>query len=705
MWINLSTLVDTREERNCNIRTSWGYIVRLPSFNFEGTVNMNTQNSRTVVRLLIILSFALCFGRAGAQWTKVSSIDHPNITRFGVFAYKQGVFWAGNASLYRSTNGCQSWTLMSQQFSNTIMGLDFYDSQNGILGDLDGTVYTTHDGGAIWKAVENVGSNLVSVRFGRNVNQMLACTESSPGAVYVSNDGGLTWNTNPLEDWVQDVATMIDGSLRAFSGTNPTGRLYQSKDDGANWQPLAGTTGLDAWSFAADSCDPNRLYLVNEEAAGSDFNEAYLWVSSNGGVSWQITLTRMSTELAGSIALGPHSIYCPTTVAGVLRSIDKGATWKLIGGPSCRIDSRQIVAVTDNELFVIDPRGDVWHTINSGGDSVRVGSMGSIATNVSTMFNGDTVAICRSLMRQAYVVRSGCGIRTIDSVTIVGQDSAFYSILHAPSGELSTTDSVVVLLTPSKARDYNATLVITLSDGSTVSIALQGTGLALDPMRAATSDVQTKAIGEGADVPLSLFYSIKKPTCDIVVDYDTSVLVYRGSSYANGVTHVSEVAGSSAGHLHLHLIGQFLTLDQSAALIHFDYYPLTSGCTQVTFDSLSIPGTIGCAAIEKLTSNICTTFGCGSPSVSRFMRYGELPSLTLSPNPSSASTSIVSAEDIGSVTIELIDALGSVRATLHSTMLAGIPIKINTSMLSTGAYFVRTRAEGFVKTLRLMHLK
>jgi photosystem II stability/assembly factor-like uncharacterized protein len=652
---------------------------------------------------LCILVVSLLPLSGPSQWKAISRIGPSSGS--GCLTYKQGVFWAGNNQLFRSTDQCLSWTSVGPTLDQPILGLDFFDKLNGVVGFTYGDLYVTHDGGLTWSFVYNAGSAITALRYGTSVNEILVGTEF-PGYLRITHDGGLTWKLTLLEDWVQDFDVMQDGSLRAFVSSTDTylGHLYKSTDDGTTWLPLAGTTGFDVWNYTSNRCDPDVLYLVNEQGAGAGNKSSIVWVSKDAGNSWTPTLTRATAELAGSLALGPHSIYCSTTGGGVFRSTDKGTTWKLFPGPASSIDSRQIVALTDNELFSIDRAGRVWHTTNSGGDSLHIPATAKVTTSVASLFDADTTTTCGEVKRAALLVSSGCGTRQIVSVQLRGKDSAYYALTHFPSGELIGLDSVVVVFRPDASRNYSSLLEIQLEDGTLLTVQLTGTGVKAI-MQASTADVQTPTIGEGADIPVNLSYPLSKPTSDLVVEYDTSVLIYRGTSYSSNGTRVAESLASTPGHLHLHLLDKDLTLSDAAAMLHFEFYPMTSGCTQIWFDSLSVQPSLGCAAIEKVVSNLCTAYGCGTPSIGHFLRYRELPDLKLSPNPATGMTTITTSADLGVVSVEIVNALGELRYSSNGSITSNGSFEFSTSGWPSGVYFVRIRSTYLVKTLQLLHVE
>ncbi len=411
----------------------------------------DSAGSRKLFRMVvsIIALIAMC-STSRAQWSPLGSIGLPPGNANGVLTYKSGLFWGGGGGVFVSADSCKSWTRSGPFGFYPILGIDFFDRNNGGVCDLNGDVYLTHDNGATWQK-STFAEPVASVRFGTRANTVFAGTEGSPGAIYVSNDGGLTWTRHPIDDWVQDFRNLPDGSTIAFASniTTNIGYLERSTDFGQTWARLAGRTNADSWSFAADSCDANLLYDVNEQNAGANAQQGIIWRSRDGGASWSPTLTLNTYDLAGSLAVGPHSLYAATTTTqSILRSTDQSTTWAPIGGPTSHNDTRQLVVLSDNEIYAVDNTGQVFRTLNGGGNPITfIGHPRQIdlATNIPALQRDTLITSeCDSssfLLSFTYI--GLCERAHVDSLTFAGLpiSDVHWLITHnaQPGLELDTT--------------------------------------------------------------------------------------------------------------------------------------------------------------------------------------------------------------------------------------------------------------------------
>ena len=652
--------------------------------------------------VLIALSFVTS---AECQWQKLSQIDRAYIG--GAFAYRTGTFWAGNVSLYKSTDSCKTWTKKGPFSTDPIMGIDFYDKVNGAVILQFGQVYITRDGGNTWTLSTTISQNVVTIRFGTTPLEIYIGTES-PGVIIVTHDGGSNWSEMPIPsaDWVQDYVNQSDGSTLAFTCNifRKTGTLYRTRDHGISWVPLPATTNADGWSLAADSCDLKTLYVVNEQSAGSTEDRAIVWVTTNGGSSWANSLDLNTADLAGSIALGTKAAFVPTTtVQGIMRTTDKGATWKSIGGPPSHLDCRQIVALSDNEIYAIDDLGDVFVTKNSGGDSL-IGSRGQPLTlSANALFTRDTLSPCQTVSATLQLIPPPCSRAFIGSIRVTGIDSAFYAIGHYPPAFLNVQDSIVLFFSPLQIRNYSGSLIITLTDGTTFIVTL--TGSAKDDLSLATQDVPVAVLGEETSVPISIHDRGVKRDCDLAISFDTTYMVYDGTKTLAGRLVAETVF--APGKRVLHFLAADFIADSIGAMAQFRYYPINDGFTTVGFDSLRALGIgVSCQAVElPVASKVTYATGCGSPTLSRYLRYAEFPQLTLSPNPAGNLVSLYSNRDVDGATIEVIDALGRTCQQFGSNLRITRPVAIRFNDLKQGTYFIRIRTASGLRTLRVVRLE
>jgi uncharacterized repeat protein (TIGR01451 family) len=150
--------------------------------------------------------------------------------------------------------------------------------------------------------------------------------------VYVSTDGGVTWNPTPSQPANPRIRILgidpNDGNVlyagTAFDGL--AGGLFKTSDGGVNWTQLV--TGLPAEfnpnQIVVHPLDSSRVYLGTETTNGGVYR------SENGGLDW----TKVLDDNVNAVAVDPGNtdrVYAGTwNATGFFRSLDGGTTWAAV---------------------------------------------------------------------------------------------------------------------------------------------------------------------------------------------------------------------------------------------------------------------------------------------------------------------------------------------------------------------------------------
>ena len=172
-------------------------------------------------------------------------------------SHNQDILYMGSNFLHRSMNQGQTWTAISPDLTN--------GSKEGNVAF--GTITTVSES---------------QLQFG------LLYTGSDDGLIYVSKDGGASWNkisTNlPQNLWVSRVAASTHKKERVYATLNGyrnddfTSYVYISDDYGQTWTNIAGNVPVSPVNvIAEDNINENILYLGTDNG---------LYVSLNRGKSW-----------------------------------------------------------------------------------------------------------------------------------------------------------------------------------------------------------------------------------------------------------------------------------------------------------------------------------------------------------------------------------------------------------------------------------
>ncbi|MDP4230152.1 MAG: T9SS type A sorting domain-containing protein [Bacteroidota bacterium] len=314
-----------------------------------------------------------------SQWTliapnRVLPLASPT-AEWGAIDYKDGILWVGWQDLWFSPDSGKTWQKSNIPLANSaITNIDFFDNSSGIVSTNSQGVFLTRDRGQTWSQILSTSTVVPSSVFDSAPNVIHALLASSD--FYTTTNGGLSWTSSHLPDDL-GVSFTITKDRTIYVHTSPffgNGSIWASNDLGSNWHVISqGYIDADSYSLCADSCDANRLYLANEEYFTRNNGNSEIFISSDRGQSWISAIGFQRTYFTGSMTCTKNAIFTSSLTNGLYRSIDRGLTWKSIGGPSGILaDSRNIACIDDNILFVLDGQGNIWETINSGGDSLQI---------------------------------------------------------------------------------------------------------------------------------------------------------------------------------------------------------------------------------------------------------------------------------------------------------------------------------------------
>jgi photosystem II stability/assembly factor-like uncharacterized protein len=362
-----------------------------------------------------------------AQWKNVApNLLAPFIPGFGAVYYADGLTWVGNSKLWCSPDTGKTWQQMSYSGGSQIRDIYFLDKLHGLVASEESGVYLTHDGGNTWKQIIDGEAWEVSFNGSKNIIHVLM---TAPAQFCTSLDGGTTWSYKHLGTYGMSFAIARNGMIHVLSGeryqTSSRGWVNSTSDYGVTWTNNGGTVDGDSYTLSVDSCDPKRLYLVNEDYASSLDGVSQFFTSTNAGLSWVPGFGDTGLFFNGSLATTKNSMYAGTVLnQGIFRSTDRGMTWLINGGPAIGYDSRSIFPVNDNLVFALSLNGSVWMTQNSGGDSLAIAISDVDAINNAVILYEDKTSVAPLDTVQINIrVRfpSGSGINTIspDEITYV----------------------------------------------------------------------------------------------------------------------------------------------------------------------------------------------------------------------------------------------------------------------------------------------
>jgi photosystem II stability/assembly factor-like uncharacterized protein len=219
------------------------------------------------------------------EWNATSGWN-PGVGRITGLAIDEGdinhmIIGANTGGVWRTTDGAQTWTPLSDYFSNLSVysvAIDPTNSDTYFFGSTSGMIFKSTDAGATWNLLGTIGNSIVNKILinPSNTNTMFATAENV--GIYRSTDGGVNWSQPVSDNRGYDIEFKPgDLSVVYASGSG----FHKSTDGGATFTTIGGfSSGAKMIGVSAD--DPNVVYVL--EALNNRFGGFY--TSSNSGGSF-----------------------------------------------------------------------------------------------------------------------------------------------------------------------------------------------------------------------------------------------------------------------------------------------------------------------------------------------------------------------------------------------------------------------------------
>ncbi len=677
------------------------------------------RRKASVLLCLSLLALLLSVPVAHAQWKKIAyHLYDPSGA--GVIAYRQGFLWVASNGLYMSSDLGATWTTMNfpdPAMNGILYDLNFFDANTGLAAGPGGT-YLTNDQGITWTLVKP-GLPL-SACFGLTKN-IIATAEEQPGGVNISTDGGTTWQTTLTGYFGFKIRGLRDGSFYAYSGIPYSrgfpdrlnfGHLYTTSDYGITWTKHAGMAEYDSYDFDVDSCELNRVYLASANQFGSKDDSSRIYVSQDTGTSWKRPITTPGRFFSGTLALSTNAVYAQTVVTtdsagfphpnGIYRTIDKGLSWKAIGGPSNDRDTRFLASITDNIIIAGDEFGNVWGTKNSGGDSIVSKAFGSYTFFPDSLLRFDTLASCGPAQSKTALLIRHCAAAPIASMNIAGKDSQQFLLVKGKN-----QDSVAIVFTAGDGGQSQAMLQLDLADGTSDTLLLAGYSRRIPNVVLKLADASTDTIGGTVFVPIMLDSALVKSDLSFVLRFDTTILIYDGA-FVSGDTSSNMTITQEPGFSRIRIPANRIDWNTSViGYLAFRVFPTTVTCSRISLDSIAIKQNefVCQQSVNAPTAQICSKGGCNTTILSQKVRYGTMPTLAVLPNPSKGLVTITSSNDLGMCRLTIVDERGIECRTAAAVLTPDKPIIIDCAGLTSGAYTIGVVGANYSATLSMLHIK
>jgi photosystem II stability/assembly factor-like uncharacterized protein len=211
-----------------------------------------------------------------------------------------GVTW--NEEILPISDGC----LENIYFINDNYWITGYNSYNQTI-----LLYSRNAGETWFDAHFTYDTSYItSIKFTSDLNGLICGYNYSDGSgfLYLTNDGGLTWNSNESMH-----TTVVNYYSISFTGNNifmtasvnETGEniVYKSTDNGLNWTPI--TLNLitnSGWIPVIEFLGNNGQFILTYSASIYGGYKSVLYTTSDGGNTWKILETSMVEGMYNAIS-------------------------------------------------------------------------------------------------------------------------------------------------------------------------------------------------------------------------------------------------------------------------------------------------------------------------------------------------------------------------------------------------------------------
>ncbi len=309
----------------------------------------------------------------GASWTVADAgIEDPGMAVVTAHPSCDAILFAGSrcsGGLFRSVNGGGSWHAIDHYF-HYVMNVVFdpFDPQH-VWGVSDDALLESKDGGATFStSLQKFHFHGFAIDPSNPDHLLLGSVGSDQlgddqGRVYASKDGGATWadsstglpaadiSIHTLAFWPDNAEVVVMGTYKAGDASHQSGTgmgLFRSTDAGTTWVAVGPDVDNVAWITEA----PGGLVAATDDG---------LWASTDEGASWARVSDGPTGFLLGADFVGETGLVLAKS-GEIWRTDDGGTGWDRFDTPMGWNGTSWLAQVA------IAPSGEVaWVTVFDNG--------------------------------------------------------------------------------------------------------------------------------------------------------------------------------------------------------------------------------------------------------------------------------------------------------------------------------------------------
>jgi photosystem II stability/assembly factor-like uncharacterized protein len=246
-----------------------------PDFVFGGTKQLTAGDDRVPSNIYR----SVAAGDSATSWVQTNGPEGGYVANIAPDPSNPNLLYAAGlgGAVFRSTDAGEHWEPLGQILHPSEMIHDILVSAQAptTLYALAGALYKSTDGGASW-SVPAADLTFSCITMGLSDSSRMAAG-THDGKVYRSTDGGESWaeaTGNLSGDQITDIALGADNEIWVGTAAGGRGRLYQSTNNGDNWQSLdiGQRSETDILSIFVDPENTRVVYVGLQDVNNRPFN-------------------------------------------------------------------------------------------------------------------------------------------------------------------------------------------------------------------------------------------------------------------------------------------------------------------------------------------------------------------------------------------------------------------------------------------------
>ncbi len=255
----------------------------------------------------------------GSNWLLQGNLP-VNSTHY-TFINENLAYLTSERSLYKSTNGGQTWTFNFQDYD----GLNFVDinfkNENLGFASTYAKLYRTTDGGVTWVRIYSFPSSnylirKISFSIDDKVLLRILKVNNSSTSLLLSSDLGVSWD--------EHIISLSESDISAISFYNLDNILISKKDNKIYRSSDLGNSLINVTSRFNISENLNDLSILSTNEAIISTNSNTLLRTQDKGISW--SKESKNIDINGLHFISDSKGYCYSH-GFVYKTSDKGSTW------------------------------------------------------------------------------------------------------------------------------------------------------------------------------------------------------------------------------------------------------------------------------------------------------------------------------------------------------------------------------------------